>query len=55
MATNNNMICDMETGVCGPAGDDTTTMEFIDRIAGRWSRFFGNLSISTGITSICTR
>lgn len=30
MATNNNMICDMETGVCGPAGDDTTTMEFID-------------------------
>ncbi|MFC5603687.1 DsbA family protein [Sporosarcina koreensis] len=30
MGTNNNMICNMETGVCGPAGDDTNTMEFID-------------------------
>ncbi|MCM3636126.1 DsbA family protein [Sporosarcina luteola] len=26
----NNMICDMETGICGPAGDDTGAMEFID-------------------------
>ncbi|MCM3744491.1 DsbA family protein [Sporosarcina luteola] len=24
------MICNMETGVCGPAGDDTISMEFID-------------------------
>lgn len=30
MSTNNNMICNMETGVCGPAGDDTISMEFID-------------------------
>lgn len=30
METNNNMICNMETGVCGPAGDDTNSMEFID-------------------------
>lgn len=27
---NNNMICDMETGVCGPADDANSTMEFID-------------------------
>ena len=30
MDTKNNMICDMETGVCGPSGDDDTTTEFID-------------------------
>ena len=30
MEKNNNMVCDMETGICGPAGDDTGTMEFID-------------------------
>lgn len=24
------MICDLETGICGPGGDDTSTMEFID-------------------------
>ncbi|WP_164669764.1 DsbA family protein [Virgibacillus doumboii] len=28
MANNNNMICDLETGVCGPAGD--SEMELID-------------------------
>lgn len=26
----NNLICNMETGICGPAGEDTNTMEFID-------------------------
>jgi len=30
METKNNMICDLETGICGPGGDDTATMEFID-------------------------
>lgn len=30
MEKNNNMVCDLETGICGPAGDDTGTMEFID-------------------------
>ena len=30
METKNNMICDLETGICGPGGDDTNTMEFID-------------------------
>ncbi|WOV88685.1 DsbA family protein [Sporosarcina oncorhynchi] len=30
METKNNMICDLETGICGPGGDDTSTMEFID-------------------------
>ncbi|MFS0690637.1 DsbA family protein [Sporosarcina sp. 179-K 8C2 HS] len=30
MERNNNMVCDMETGICGPAGDDLGTMEFID-------------------------
>ena len=30
MEKNNNMVCDMETGICGPAGDDTGVMEFID-------------------------
>lgn len=30
MEMSNNMMCDLETGVCGPGGDDTTTMEFID-------------------------
>ncbi|WP_438314249.1 DsbA family protein [Sporosarcina sp. FA9] len=31
METKNDMICDLETGVCGPAGgEDTNTMEFID-------------------------
>lgn len=24
------MICDLETGICGPGGDDTASMEFID-------------------------
>lgn len=24
------MVCDMETGICGPAGDDAGVMEFID-------------------------
>ena len=23
MDKKNNMICDLETGICGPAGDDT--------------------------------
>lgn len=26
----NNMLCDLETGICGPAGEDTSTMGFID-------------------------
>ncbi|MFD1927897.1 DsbA family protein [Sporosarcina siberiensis] len=31
METKNNMICDLETGVCGPAGgEETNSMEFID-------------------------
>ncbi|MCG7343797.1 DsbA family protein [Sporosarcina sp. ACRSL] len=30
METKNNMICDLETGVCGPAGDSTNSTEFID-------------------------
>lgn len=30
METKNNMICDLETGICGPGGDDNATMEFID-------------------------
>lgn len=30
METKNNMICDLETGICGPGGDDMKTMEFID-------------------------
>ena len=31
METKNNMSCDLETGVCGPAGgEDTNAMEFID-------------------------
>ena len=31
MEMKNNMMCDLETGVCGPAGEENTnTMEFID-------------------------
>ncbi|MFS0576936.1 DsbA family protein [Sporosarcina sp. 179-K 3D1 HS] len=30
METKNNMICNLETGLCGPGGEDTATMEFID-------------------------
>lgn len=31
METKNNMMCDLETGVCGPAGEEeTNSMEFID-------------------------
>ena len=30
METKNNMMCDLETGICGPAGEDTGVMEFID-------------------------
>jgi putative protein-disulfide isomerase len=30
MKPKNNMICDLETGICGPGGDETNTMEFID-------------------------
>ncbi|WP_210470799.1 DsbA family protein [Sporosarcina sp. 6E9] len=30
MESKNNMICDLETGVCGPAEDNANTMEFID-------------------------
>ena len=30
METKNNMICNVETGVCGPGGEDTAQMEFID-------------------------
>ena len=30
MDKKNNMICDLETGICGPGGDSTNTMEFID-------------------------
>lgn len=26
----NNMLCDLETGICGPAGENTSTMGFID-------------------------
>lgn len=30
MKPKNNMICNLETGICGPGGDETNTMEFID-------------------------
>jgi putative protein-disulfide isomerase len=30
MKPKNNMICDLETGICGPGGEETNTMEFID-------------------------
>ena len=30
METKNNMMCDLETGICGPGGEDTGVMEFID-------------------------
>lgn len=30
MDMKNNMICDLETGVCGPGGDTSSALEFID-------------------------
>lgn len=30
METKNNMICDLETGICGPGGEDSAATEFID-------------------------
>ncbi|MDS9472907.1 DsbA family protein [Sporosarcina pasteurii] len=30
MDQKNNMMCDMETGICGPTGEDSGAMEFID-------------------------
>ncbi len=30
MKMNNNMVCDVETGVCGPSGEDDSAMEVID-------------------------
>ncbi|ARD48500.1 DsbA family protein [Sporosarcina sp. P33] len=35
METKNTMICDLETGICGPGGEDTDAMEFIDFSAQR--------------------
>lgn len=37
METKNNMICDLETGICGPGGEDTGVMEFIDLSAPKKS------------------
>lgn len=37
METKNNMICDVETGICGPGGEDTGVMEFIDLSAPKKS------------------
>ncbi|KXH78352.1 DsbA family protein [Sporosarcina sp. HYO08] len=33
MGTKNPMMCDLQTGICGPAGEDTSPMEFIDLTA----------------------
>lgn len=30
MGSNNNLMCDLETGVCGPVGEDTNTIDVID-------------------------
>ena len=62
METKNNMICDLETGICGPGGDNTNTMEFIDfsctEKKGRTllcnrSNLFALLGIRTGPSKVC--
>ena len=30
MELKNNMMCDLETGVCEPAGEESSPMQFID-------------------------
>ena len=62
MKPKNNMICDLETGVCGPGGDDTNTMEFIDFSAPKKSvelilcnrsNLFTLLGIRTSSSKVC--